>query len=166
MLKFIPTWGGGYDILPVLRIWQFWCLGGEHFADAVIKHLKHIYVEKLNRKIDKLIKRYNLQKERLIRDINFYNDLIFPDYMKITRLKKFVPRFKVNARFTYFTNGELIKILECIRGGKRMTMTENHYPLWYVQRKNRVCFSQWSSGVDDGNHRRQRPNGELHILHW
>ena len=36
------------------------CPGGEHFADAVIQHLKHIYVEKLNRKIDKLIKRYDL----------------------------------------------------------------------------------------------------------
>ena len=121
------------------------CPGGEHFADAVIKHLKHIYVEKLNRKIDKLIKRYNLQKERLIRDINFYNDLISSGLHENNEIEKIrVPRFKVNARFTYFTNGEFkTEILECIRGKNVFIFqdVENHYPLWVNEGKNQHVFS-------------------------
>ena len=121
------------------------CPGGEHFADAVIKHLKHIYVEKLNRKIDKLIKRYNLQKERLIRDINFYNDLISSSMHENNDIEKIrVPRFKVNARFTYFTNGEFkTEILECIRGKNVFIFqdVENHYPLWVNEGKNQHVFS-------------------------
>ena len=121
------------------------CPGGEHFADAVIKHLKHIYIEKFNRKIDKLIKRYNLQKERLIRDINFYNDLISSSMHENNDIEKIrVPRFKVNARFTYFTNGEFkTEILECIRGKNVFIFqdVENHYPLWVNEGKNQHVFS-------------------------
>ena len=121
------------------------CPGGEHFADAVIKHLKHIYVEKLNRKIDKLIKRYNLQKETLIRDINFYNDLLSSGLHEDNEIEKIrIPRFKVNARFTYFMNGEFkTEILECIRGKNVFIFqdVENHHPLWVNEGKNQHVFS-------------------------
>ncbi len=121
------------------------CPGGEHFADAVIQHLKHIYIEKFNRKIDKLIKRYNLQKENLIRDINFYNDLISSGLHENNEIEKIrIPRFKVNARFTYFTNGEFkTEILECIRGKNVFIFqdVENHYPLWVNEGKNQHIFS-------------------------
>ena len=121
------------------------CPGGEHFADAVIQHLRRIYVEKLNRKIDKLIKRYNLQKENLIRDLNFYNDLISSGLHENNEIEKIrIPRFKVNARFTYFMNGEFkTEILECIRGKNVCIFqdVENHYPLWVNEGKNQHVFS-------------------------
>ena len=121
------------------------CPGGEYFADATIQHLKHIYVEKFNRKIDKLIKRYNLQKEKLIKDINFYNDLISSGLHENQNVEKIrVPRFKVNARFTYFMNGEFkTEILECIRGKDVLIFqdVENHYPLAVNEGKNQHVFS-------------------------
>lgn len=121
------------------------CPGGEHFANAVIHHLKHIYMEKYNKKIDKLIKRYNLQKEKLIQDINFYNDLLSSSLHENNDIGKIrVPRFKVNARFTYFMNGEFkTEILESIRGKHVFIFqdVENHYPLSVNDGKNQHVFS-------------------------
>ena len=121
------------------------CPGGEHFADATIQHLKHIYVEKFNRKIEKLIKRYNLKKEQLIKDINFYNDLVSSSLHENNDVEKIrVPRFKVNARFTHFMNGEFkTEILECIRGKSVFIFqdVENHHPLLVNEGKNEHVFS-------------------------
>ena len=121
------------------------CPGGEHFADLTIQHLKHIYVEKLNRKIEQLTKRYDIPKERLIKDINFYNDLISPVLHANNDVGNIrVPRFKVNARFTYFMNGEFkTEILECIRGKSVFIFqdVENHHPLWVNEGKNQHVFS-------------------------
>ncbi len=121
------------------------CPGGEHFADATIQHLKHIYVEKFNRKIEKLIKRYDLKKEQLIKDINFYNDLVSSSLHENNDVEKIrVPRFKVNARFTHFMNGEFkTEILECIRGKSVFIFqdVENHHPLLVNEGKNKHVFS-------------------------
>ena len=121
------------------------CPGGEHFADATIQHLKHIYVEKFNKKIEKLIKRYELKKDQLIKDINFYNDLISSSLHENNDVEKIrVPRFKVNARFTYFMNGEFkTEILECIRGKSVFIFqdVENHHPLLVNEGKNEHVFS-------------------------
>ena len=121
------------------------CPGGEHFADLTIQHLKHIYVEKLNRKIEQLTKRYDIPKEKLIKDINFYNDLSSPVLHANNDIGNIrVPRFKVNARFTYFMNGEFkTEILECIRGKSVFIFqdVENHYPLWVNEGKNQHVFS-------------------------
>lgn len=121
------------------------CPGGEHFADATIQHLNHIYVKKFHQKTDKLIKRYNLQKEKLIADINFYNDLFSSGLHHSKDIEKVrVPHFKVNARFTYFMNGEFkTEILECIRGKNVFIFqdVENHYPLVLNEGKNSYTFS-------------------------
>lgn len=121
------------------------CPGGERFADATIQHLKHIYVKKFQQKTDKLIKRYGLQKEKLITDINFYSDLFSSGMHESKEVGQIrIPRFKVNARFTYFMNGEFkTEILECIRGKHVFIFqdVENHYPLLINEGKNEHVFS-------------------------
>ena len=55
-----------------------------------------------------------------------------------------VPRFKVNARFTHFMNGEFkTEILECIRGKSVFIFqdVENHHPLLVNEGKNEHVFS-------------------------
>ena len=46
------------------------CPGGEHFADAVIQHLRHIYIEKFNRNVKYFI---NNQKEYIEENVGEYN---------------------------------------------------------------------------------------------
>ena len=45
------------------------CPGGEAFADAVIKHLKHIYKHRFSLKSDCINKRYQIEKNDLIQKI-------------------------------------------------------------------------------------------------
>ncbi|MEL3906458.1 MAG: ribose-phosphate diphosphokinase [Treponema sp.] len=121
------------------------CPGGNYFADETIKHLKRIYVKKFHQKTDKLIKRYNLQKEKLITDINFYNDLWSSRLHHSQDIEEVrVPKFKVDADFTYFMNGEFkTEIRECIRGKNVFIFqdVENHYPLSVNGGKNECVFS-------------------------
>ena len=46
------------------------CPGGESFANAVIKHLKNMYKHRFTLKNDAISKRYSLDKNELIKDIN------------------------------------------------------------------------------------------------
>lgn len=121
------------------------CPGGESFADATIQHLKHIYVKRFHQKAGQLMRRYNLEKDNLIRDINFYNDLFSARLHESNSIEKFrVPHFKVNARFTYFMNGEFkTEILECIRGKNVFIFqdVENHSPITINDGKNQQVFS-------------------------
>ena len=94
------------------------CPGGEAFANEVITHLKHMYKHRFTLKNDVLSKRYDLSKEELVKRINLRNDLQTSDLCIRGATDKYRPPvFKVNARFTYFANGEVkTELLESVRG--------------------------------------------------
>ena len=55
------------------------CPGGERFADEVITHLKHMYKHRFTLKNDVISKRYELNKDDLVKKINFENDIDAPE---------------------------------------------------------------------------------------
>ena len=94
------------------------CPGGESFANEVITHLRHMYKHRFSLKNDVISKRYGLQKDALVQQINLENDLKTSDLCVRGSIDKYrSPDFKVDARFTYFANGEFkCELNECIRG--------------------------------------------------
>ncbi len=121
------------------------CPGGEKFADLTIKNLKHIYARKFYQQKDKLAKRYSLNKEEITHDFNYYRDL-FSSRMAVNNdIDKFhLPKFKVDARFTYFMNGEFkTEILESIRGKDVYIFqdVENKEEISINDGKNKCFFS-------------------------
>lgn len=121
------------------------CPGGEKFADETIKHLNHIYSRRFRQKSDVLAKRYELERISLIKQINFYNDLLTSDICIKGDVTKFrAPDFKVKARFTWFMNGEFkTEILDCIRGKDVFIFqdVENHQELSLNEGKNQKVLS-------------------------
>ena len=83
------------------------CPGGESFADEVITHLRHMYKHRFSLKSDVISKRYNLDRESLVRQINMDNDLHTSDLCIRGMVDKYrAPQFKLDTRFTFFANGE------------------------------------------------------------
>ncbi len=121
------------------------CPGGEKFAELTIKNLKHIYARKFYQQKDKLAKRYSLKEEEVTHDFNYYRDL-FSSRMAVNNdIDKFhLPKFKVDARFTYFMNGEFkTEILESIRGKDVYIFqdVENKEEISINDGKNKCYFS-------------------------
>ena len=118
------------------------CPGGESFADEVITHLKHMYKHRFTLKNDVLSKRYGLSKEELVKKINLRNDLQTSDLCIRGNTDKYRPPvFKVNARFTYFANGEVkTELLESVRGKDVYIFqdVENHEVLSFNGGANKV----------------------------
>lgn len=121
------------------------CPGGEKFADETIKHLNHIYSRRFRQKSDVLAKRYERERLSLVKDVNFYNDLLTSDICIRGDVTKFrAPDFKVNARYTWFMNGEFkTEILDCIRGKDVFIFqdAENHQELELNEGKNKKALS-------------------------
>ncbi len=121
------------------------CPGGEAFADEVITHLKHMYKHRFTLKNDVISKRYELTKEDLVNRINLHNDLQTSDMCIRGSTDKYRPPvFKVNARFTYFANGEFkTELLETIRGKDVFIFqdVENHEVLTLNDGKNKAALS-------------------------
>ena len=121
------------------------CPGGERFADEVITHLKHMYKHRFTLKNDVISKRYELNKDDLVKKINFENDIDAPElYIKGDVTKYRAPSFKIPARFTFFANGEFkTEIKSCIRGKDVYIFqdTENHQTLSLNGGKNKCTFS-------------------------
>ena len=121
------------------------CPGGENFADETIKHLNHIYSRRFRQKSDVLAKRYEMERINLVKDINFYNDLVTSDICIKGDVTKFrAPDFKVKARFTWFMNGEFkTEILDCIRGKDVFIFqdVENHQLMTLNDGKNQQILS-------------------------
>jgi ribose-phosphate pyrophosphokinase len=106
------------------------CPGGEVFADEVILHLKKWYHRKYEHTTAEMAKRYSLDTESVTRQISLFNDIASIGLAQEPVLK--CPRFKVPARFTMFSNGELkAEILESVRGKDIFIVqdVENHYPV-------------------------------------
>ncbi|MBP5403229.1 MAG: ribose-phosphate diphosphokinase [Treponema sp.] len=121
------------------------CPGGEAFADEVITHLRHMYKHRFTLKNDVISKRYELDKNELIKKINFQSDLDTSDVCMRGATDKYRPPvFKVNARFTYFMNGEFkTELLDCIRGKEVFIFqdVENHEVLSLNEGKNKLSLS-------------------------
>lgn len=121
------------------------CPGGESFADEVIVHLRHMYKHRFNLKRDVISKRYQMDKDALIRDINFANDLQTSDLVVRGSIDKYrSPEFKTNVEFTYFMNGEFkTEIKSCIRGKDVYIFqdVENHQVLSLNGGKNKMALS-------------------------
>ncbi len=121
------------------------CPGGAVFADEVIAHLRHMYKHRFALKTDVISKRYNLEKEKLVQDINFRNDMVTSDLVVRGAIDKYrPPKFKVDTLFTWFANGEVkAEILECVRGKDIYIFqdVENHEPIDMNGGKNKVTFS-------------------------
>jgi len=116
------------------------CPGGERFAEEVIVHLRRLYRKRFDNKAALLAKRYGMEKESVIRDINFANDIATSSVNVPGDVLKFrAPPFKIPARFTYFPNGEIkTEIQESIRGKDVYIVqdVENHHPLSFNDGKN------------------------------
>ncbi len=121
------------------------CPGGEHFANEVITHLRHMYKHRFNLKRDVISKRYDTDKDDLVREINLYNDLHTSDLCVRGHVKKYrAPKFFVDTEFTYFMNGEFkTEIKECIRGRDVFIFqdVENHQELTLNGGKNKQVLS-------------------------
>ena len=121
------------------------CPGGASFADEVITHLRHMYKHRFTLKNDVISKRYNLEKDKLIQDINYRNDMVTSDLVVRGAVDKYrAPDFKINTRFTWFANGEVkAELLDCVRGKDIYIFqdAENHLPIQMNDGKNTVTFS-------------------------
>ncbi len=121
------------------------CPGGAAFADEVITHLRHMYKHRFTLKNDVISKRYNLDKERLIEDINFRNDMVTSDLVVRGAIDKYrAPDFKINTTFTWFANGEVkAELMDSVRGKDIYIFqdAENHTPIEMNGGKNVVTFS-------------------------
>ncbi len=118
------------------------CPGGEAFANEVITHLKHMYKHRFTLKNDVVSKRYELTKEELVQRINLQNDLQTSELCIRGATDKYRPPvFKVNARFTYFANGEVkTELLDTVRGKDVFIFqdVENHEILSMNDGKNKI----------------------------
>ncbi len=121
------------------------CPGGQAFADAVIAHLRHICKHRFNLKREAISKRYDKDKDALIKEINYFNDLKTSDLYVRSGVDAYrPPLFKTEAEFTYFMNGEFkTEIKSCIRGKDVFIFqdVENHQPLAFNGGKNQCRLS-------------------------
>ncbi|MBQ0002298.1 MAG: ribose-phosphate diphosphokinase [Treponema sp.] len=121
------------------------CPGGEAFADEVITHLRHMYKHRFTLKNDVISKRYEIDKNELIKKINFESDVNTSDVCMRGATDKYRPPvFKVDAKFTYFMNGEFkTELNECIRGKEVFIFqdVENHEVLSLNEGKNKISLS-------------------------
>jgi ribose-phosphate pyrophosphokinase len=121
------------------------CPGGEAFADEIIAHLKKGYRRHFENMVTELVKQYGIDPAYAAQQINFVNDAVSPVHYGFGKADGFrCPRFKVPARFSLFSNGEVkTEILESIREKDVYIVqdVENHYPLNFNDGKTKKVFS-------------------------
>jgi ribose-phosphate pyrophosphokinase len=109
------------------------CPGGEVLANQVIRRLGAIYRRRFDRKTEILAQRYHLSQELVTQKINFNSDIQSSLLYIPGNVNKYhSPQFRVNARHTYFANGEVkTEILDSVRGKDLYIFqdVENHQPI-------------------------------------
>lgn len=109
------------------------CPGGEVLANQVIRRLGAIYRRRFDRKTELLAQRYHISQELVTRKINFSTDIQSSLLYIPGNVNKYrSPQFRVNARHTYFANGEVkTEILDSVRGKDLFIIQdiENHQPI-------------------------------------
>jgi ribose-phosphate pyrophosphokinase len=111
------------------------CPGAEAFADQVVRKLAGIYKRRFDRKTQALASRYHISQELAIRKINFSNDANSGSvYIPGSTDRYRPPQFKIDARHTFFANGEIkTEILQSVRGKDIFIFQdiENHQPIGF-----------------------------------
>ena len=121
------------------------CPGGEVFANEVTTHLKRVYHRSFDYVIAELAKRYNMETQAVMRQVNFINDALSPPHQfhgKPDQCRP--PHFKVPAKFTLFPNGEIkAEILKSIRGKDLYIIqdVENHSPVSFNNGETKKALS-------------------------
>lgn len=109
------------------------CPGGERFTELVLQRLATIYRRRFERKTRVLAERYHISSELVTRKSNFANDIQSSMLYIPGDVNKFrAPRFKINARHSWFANGEVkTEILDSVRGKDLYIVqdVENHRPV-------------------------------------
>jgi ribose-phosphate pyrophosphokinase len=109
------------------------CPGADAFANQVIRRLAGIYQRRFERKCAALASRYNISQELVTRKFNLDSDMRSSLLYIPGNVSKYrPPRFKINARHTYFPNGEVkTEILDSVRGKDLYIFqdVENHQPI-------------------------------------
>jgi ribose-phosphate pyrophosphokinase len=109
------------------------CPGGEALANQVVRRLGAIYRRRFDRKTEILAQRYHVSQELVTRKINFNTDIQSSLLYIPGNVNKYrSPQFKVNARHTFFANGEVkTEILDSVRGKDLYIFQdiENHQPI-------------------------------------
>jgi len=119
------------------------CPGGEVFTDEVIMHLKKIYRRNMERTAAELAKRYNLNSNDAIQQINLINEIVYSNPSQKGNTLS-VPRFKTPVKFTIYANGEIkSEILESIRGKDVYIFqdVENRHPVNFSDGAEKVKLS-------------------------
>jgi len=121
------------------------CPGGQAFAQEIDAHLKHMYKHRFNLKRDVISKRYDLEKDAFVKQMNLLNDMNTSDLCVKGNVEAYrPPEFMINAEFTYFMNGEFkTEIKDCIRGKDIYIVqdVENHQVLELNGGKNKHSLS-------------------------
>ena len=92
------------------------CPGAERFTDDVISYLHSIYIKRYNKAVDSICRRYSMQREDLVRQINLTAELTSHRQPYLDDIMHFrIPQYQIPARNTRFVNGELkVEILKSI----------------------------------------------------
>ena len=121
------------------------CPGGEVFADEVIVCLKKVFRRSFDNTTADLAKRYGLDGQTAIRQVNFIGDALSQARQPSDNTGKYrSPHFKVPTKFTIFANGEIkAEILESVRGKDIYIVqdVENRYPVKFSGGDDRKILS-------------------------
>lgn len=94
--------------------------GSEYLAGKVVKHLRSLYIERYNKLSKKLVSRYGLTEENVLKYCSFVDDLgskKIPAGQYPTQFS--CPNFEIPVKYTRFLNGEVkAEIQEPVRGLK------------------------------------------------
>lgn len=109
------------------------CPGAEKFSEELVHRLSSIYRRRFERKTQALAERYHLSAELVTRKMNFQSDIQSSLLYVPGKANGFhAPHFKINARVSWFPNGEIkSEILDSVRGMDLYIIqdVENHLPI-------------------------------------
>lgn len=121
------------------------CPGAQGFAENIITHLKEITKQGINKKIQNLSLKYKIPETEVVKKYNFFNDIIEQNIADSNGPdESFISEFKINTKFTRFTNGEFkAEIMSSIRGLDVFIVQDiaNHYPLMFHNAKTTQILS-------------------------
>jgi ribose-phosphate pyrophosphokinase len=122
------------------------CPGGIAFAEEVITHLRSIAVKKTQTQLKSLEKKYSTKKSELLKSFTFQRDLakIEDNESLNVHTEAILPRFRIDASFTRFANGEFKTAIEgCVRGKDIYIIQDvaNHYPINFKGSNNAHVLS-------------------------
>jgi ribose-phosphate pyrophosphokinase len=115
------------------------CPGANGFAEKIISHLREITKHDILKKIKNLSGKYGVPEKEMLKEYNLFKHLIDQNINELrTPEELYVPGFKINTKFTRFTNGEFkAEIMDSIRGLDVFIVQDiaNHYPIMFHNAK-------------------------------